>query len=93
MWLRACRFLFVFIIVFAAAKQFAERPAGKNDKRERPKAPHGIEAVEFGQLDIFMAVMEKIEKPPSPVNCWYWPLTTRLVLVPIRVRVPPRMAE
>ena len=38
-------------------------------------------------------LIEKIENPASPVSCWYCPLTTRLVLVPISVRVPPRMAE
>ena len=37
-------------------------------------------------------VMSNSSKPGSPVSTWYWPLTTRLVLVPIMVSVPPRMA-
>ncbi len=37
-------------------------------------------------------VMANRPKPGSPVSTWYWPLTTRLVLVPISVSVPPRIA-
>jgi hypothetical protein len=37
-------------------------------------------------------VIENNEKPASPVKLYYCPFTTKLVLVPMSVKVPPRIA-
>ncbi len=38
-----------------------------------------------------IGAMSNSANPGLPVSTWYWPLTTRLVLVPISVMVPPRI--